>query len=173
MLQSEQFNLGFYFKSLSKLTGSPRKFFQEYPTNEKLKKPLGFLIVSSLLYAAASLIVRDHLRPYLMGAVFFINGIGMVLIFSAIGYMAMRLTTGNIVGFSRFFSIYAFSSGTTLLLGWLPVLTLPVEFWKCYMIGIGMISTLGLKLKQVFIILGLSYSVLILCTWTILAMISK
>ncbi|MCJ7540908.1 MAG: YIP1 family protein [Desulfobacterales bacterium] len=172
MLQTENFSLGFYFHALTKLLGEPRKFFSELPRDAGLKRPLGFLCVSSLFFAGASLMSNQPPNPVIMGGVFFINAMGMTVIAAGIGYMAMTMIMGRQVTFTRFFSIYALSAGVTLLASWLPFFIWLTEPWKWWLIGTGMVKGCGFKLIQVLVIIGVSMGVMFLLFWSVLPVIS-
>ena len=120
MVCTEQFTLGFYFQTLTKILGQPRRFFSELSPDMGIKKPLGFLVVSSLFFSGASLVNNMPPQPVMLGGIFFINAMGMAFIAGGLGYMVMTMIMGQRVTFTRFFSIYALSSGVTLLASWIP-----------------------------------------------------
>lgn len=172
MTQAKNFTLQFYFQALTKLLGEPRKFFSELPRDARLKRPLGFLLVSSLFYTGASLVSNLPLKPLVMGSIFFVNAVGMVFIAAGIGYMVMTMIMGRRVTFARLFSIYALSAGVTLLASWLPFFIWLTEPWKWWLIGTGMIKCCGFKLSQVLVIIGVSMGVMFLLFWSILPIIA-
>ena len=98
----------------------------------------------------------------MMGGIFFINAVGMVLITASLGYMVMIMTLGKRATFIRFFSIYAFSSGVTLLASWLPFFLIITEPWKWWLIGIGMMKCWGFTRGQAIMVILLSLGILIL-----------
>ena len=171
MPQTENFTLGFYFRALTKLLGEPRKFFSKLPQDGGLKRPLGFLFVSSLFFTGASLVSNRPSNPVILGSTFFINAMGMVLIAAGIGYMVMTMIMGRRVTFDRFFSIYALSSGVTLLVSWLPFFIWLTEPWKWWLIGTGMVKGCGFRISQVLVIIGVSIGVMFLLFWSVLPMI--
>jgi hypothetical protein len=172
MHSTPNFSFRFYFQVLSKMLGEPRCFFSELPADIGFIKPLAFLIVSSIFFAAASLISRRAANPFFQGGIFFINAVGMVLIASGLGYMVMVMIMGRSVSFKRLFSIYAFSSGTTLLASWVPFFIWLTEPWKWWLIGTGMARACELKSWQIIMIIGLSLSIMILLFWTALPFVS-
>jgi len=163
---TQKFSFQFYFHALSKILGEPRSFFSELPVDLGFLKPLGFLIVSSVFFTVASLISGMPANPFFAGGIFFINAVGMVLIASGLGYLVMVMFFGRSVTFKRFFSIYAFSSGITLLAAWIPFFIWITEPWKWWLIAIGMTRSFGFRKWQIIMIIGLSLCIMILLFWT-------
>jgi len=166
MPQTNKFTVGFYFKSLTKMLGAPRKFFSQLPQEIGLRQSVGFLLVSSLFFTGASLVQNIYPNPGVMGCIFLVNAIGMVLIAAGLGYLVMALTIGKQVSFTRFFSVYAFSSGVTLLASWIPFFIWITEPWKWWLIGIGMVNHCGFKRRQAVIIIVLTLAIIILSFWS-------
>ena len=168
MAQTKHFSLGIYFHTLTKMLGQPRRFFSELPRDAGLKQPLGFLLVSSLFFAGASLMSNLTQNPLVMGGVFFINAMGMTFIAASIGFMVMIAIMGRRVTFTRFFSIYALSAGVTLLASWLPFFIWLTEPWKWWLIGTGMVKGFGFGRVQVLVIIGVSVGLMFLLFWWVL-----
>ena len=105
---NDRFTFGFYFQALTRILGSPRQFFSELPENMGFGKPFGFLLVSSLFFTGASLTCINE-KPVLMAGILLINAVGMPLIAAGIGFMAMTMTIGKRVTFTRLFAVYAFA----------------------------------------------------------------
>ena len=159
---TQKFSFRFYFQALSKMLGEPRSFFSELPVDLGFIKPLGFLIVSSIFFTGASVVSSMPSNPIYLGGIFFINAVGMVLIASGLGYMVMVMFLGRSVTFKRLFSIYAFSSGITLLAAWIPFFIWFTEPWKWWLIGTGLARSCGFRSWQIIMIIGLSLGLMIL-----------
>jgi hypothetical protein len=174
MPQTQEFNFHFYFKTLTRVLGEPRKFFSELPNEVNWNQSLGFLGISSLFFAAASVIgaIVVSPNPLLMGLIFFINAIGMTFISAGLGYIVMVMSMGKRMSFGKFFSVYAFSSGVTLLASWVPFFTFLTEPWKWWLIGTGMTRGFEFKLSQTLMVIGISVGVIILFFWSFLQMTS-
>ena len=170
MTQVEHFSLGFYFHALTKMLRQPRIFFSEFPQDAGIKKPLGFLLVSSLIFAGASLMSHLPSNPLVMGGVFFINAVGMPLIAASIGFLVMIAIMGRRVTFPQFFSIYALSAGVTLLASWIPFFIWLTEPWKWWLIGTGMVNGFGFSRVQVLVIISVSVGMMFLLFWWVLPM---
>lgn len=165
MFGNSNLTLGFYFKTLRRIFEKPNSFFTELPEYISLKQPLFFLGISGLLFSIFSVISRMPIKqPIVWGGIFFLNAVGMTFIASGTGYMIMIMIMGrqNSVGFNKFFSIYAFATGLTLLASWAPFFIYLTEPWKWWLIGSGMIKNFGFQLKQVIIIIGISILVITL-----------
>ncbi len=113
----------------------------------------------------------SHPKLAIIAGIFFINAIGMPLVAAGLGYMVMTLMMGRQVGFARFFSVYALSSGVTLLVSWVPFFLVFSEPWKWYLIASGMVGGFGFKWVQVLLIIGLSVGIWLLFFWTVLPLI--
>ena len=172
MDSTQNFSFRFYFHALSKMLGEPRCFFSELPVDLGFIKPLVFLIVSSIFFTGASLISSMPANPFFIGGIFFINAVGMVLIASGLGYIVMVMIMGRSVTFERLFSIYALSSGLTLLAAWVPFFIWLSEPWKWWLIGTGMARACGFSGRQVILIIGLSLGIMILLFWGTLPLVS-
>lgn len=170
MSAAKQFTLRFYYQTLTGILGEPRKFFSEYPREVEWKQPLCFLIISSLFFTGASLVCNAHQNIFIMGAILFINAVGMVVITASLGFMVMVLTVGKRASFTKFFSLYAFSTGVTLLVSWIPLFSLFAEPWKWWLVATGMTKGLGFRWTQALLIIGFSIGILILFFWTALSL---
>jgi len=167
-----RFSLRFYFRSLSKVLGTPVSFFRDLPEGTGFAQSIMFLLVSSAFFAAASLTTRDFEKPIISGGVFFINAVGMTFIAAVLGYILMTLFWGRKVTFRRFFSVYAFASGVTLLASWIPLFIFITEPWKWLMIGIGLTQTVGLKWLHSIMIIVMSIGMIVLFFWSLLPLVS-
>ncbi len=172
MKQPEKFTFRFYFQVITKLLREPRKFYGKLPVDIGLKRSLGVLLVSSVIFSGASLVSRMPPNPMLWGGVFFINALGMAVIAAGIGFMVMIMTMGKQVTFTRFFSIYALSAGITLLASWIPFFIWITEPWKWWLIGTGMTRGFGFRRTQAGLIIGVSIGCIVLFFWSVLPLVS-
>jgi hypothetical protein len=156
------FSIGFYFRSLAKVLGTPGAFFTESQQSVGLQQSAGFLVVSSAFFALASLTTREFDAPWLSSSIFFVNAVGMTLIAAGFGYMTLTMFWGRKVTFRKFFSVYAFASGVTLLASWIPLFVFITEPWKWIMIGIGLNKACELKWLQSIMIIVLSIGMIVL-----------
>ena len=161
MQKSEGFTLGFYFQALSGVVGAPRQFFSDLPDPVGLRRPLGFLLVSSLFFAVASFTCFRE-NHWLLSSIFLVNALLMPFIAAGIAFMVMLLIVERCMPFERLFAIYAFAGGVTLLVSWIPFSNWLTEPWKWILIGLGMVKGGGLTWRQTILILGLSLALLIL-----------
>lgn len=160
MLESTLKVCKFYSYSLIQLLIEPGEFFKELAEKTTLRRAAGFMVICSVFFAVASLLTGYYSRPvWIMLGIFFINAAGMVAISSVIGYLVMVMIVGKSISFSIIFSVYAFSSGVTLLISWLPFFLWFSEPWKWWMIYTGLKNTCKFTLKQAFLILLISMMV--------------
>ncbi len=162
MEQAGSFNFGAYVSTLTQLISEPGFFFSRLTWNEGFKRSLRFLLVSGLFFTLASLLSRFYEKPLIMGLVLFIGSMGMVVVSVGIGYLVMRMTPGRNVEFAHFFSIFAHAAGASLHLSWIPLFVVVSEPWKWWLIGTGLKKSCGLEGRRVFLIIGLSFGMLVL-----------
>ena len=150
----------FYSYSLIQLLIEPGQFFKELAENTTLKKTLGFMVICCSFFAMASLLTGAYSRPvWIMAIIFFVSAAGMILMSSLLGYTAMVMILGKRTPFSIIFSLYAFSSGVTLFISWLPFFLWFTEPWKWWLIYTGFKNTCGLTWKQALLVLLISMTI--------------
>ena len=166
MENAPRFTFGFYFQALTKMLSSPNRFFGELPIETGLRQPLGFLILSSLFFAGASLTtIHDNLT--LMGGILLMNAIAMPFVTAGIGFMVMVMAMGKRVTFSKLFSVYAYATGVTLLASWIPLFVWLTEPWKWLLIIMGMVKGCGFKWMQAVMVVAVSIFVVVLLFWSL------
>lgn len=170
-LTTDNFSIGFYFRSLAKVLGTPGAFFEESKKDIGFQQSVGFLVVSSAFFAVASLTTRDFVVPWISSSIFFVNAVGMTLIAAGLGFITMTMFWGRKVTFRRFFSVYAFASGVTLLASWIPLFVFITEPWKWLMIGIGLTKNCELKWLQSILIIVVSIAMIVLFFRSLLPLI--
>jgi hypothetical protein len=161
-----RFTLGFYFQSLTRMLSSPARFFSEMPQDTGFGQSLGFLIVSALFFAGASMTTLYDKR-LLMGGIWLVNAVVMPMILAGISFMVMTMSMGKRVTFQRLFSVYAFATGVTLLASWIPLFVWITEPWKWILIVVGMVKGCGFKWMQAILIAAASIFVLVLLFWSL------
>lgn len=163
---NKKFTFAFYFQALTRMLSSPRLFFGELPDGPGFRQPFGFLFVSSLFFAGASLtsIMENHI---VMGGIFLVNAIAMPFITAGISFIVMTMTIGKRVTFARLFSVYAFASGVTLLASWIPLFVWFTEPWKWLLVAVGMVKGCGLRWIHAVMVIGLTVFVLVLLFWSL------
>lgn len=154
--------------SLTRILGQPRRFFADLPSEPGFKNPVGFLAVSGIFFMGASLMMNAPDQPALMGAILFVNAVGMALITASLGYLVVVLTMGRCRTFSRFFSIYAFAAGVTLLASWIPYFIWLTEPWKWWLIAVGLVHGCGFNWKQAILVTAASFSLLVFIFWLLI-----
>ncbi len=160
MLESALKSWQFYSYSLIQLLIEPGLFFKELAEKTTLRRTLGFMVICCCFFAGASLLTGAYTRPvWIMAIIFFVNASGMILISSLLGYTTMVMILGKRTSFSIVFSLYAFSSGVTFFLSWLPFMLWFTEPWKWWLIYTGFRHTCRLSWKQAVLILAVSITI--------------
>lgn len=172
MMESSRFTIGFYFRAVTRMLGSPAEFFGQFPEKVSFQQPFCFLILSSLFFTGASLTCFRESR-FIMAGISLINAVSMTFISACTGFFVMAMTSGGKrVPFRRFFAVYAFSSGVTMLASWIPLFVWLTEPWKWVLIAVGMVKGCGLKWRQAIVIIGLSISIIVAFFWSLAPLIS-
>lgn len=157
--------------TLVQLLCTPGAFFQRCHGKCQVKHAALYLTISSVIFTAAALSLQRFANPLLNGAILFANAVGMVLILSGIGYAVMGASIGRKAPFTDFFCVYAYASGTTLLLAWVPSVVLFTEPWRWILIGIGLKRGCRLGTAAVLWIVCGSIAVVTLFFWTMLPLL--
>ena len=166
MTGNKRFTIGFYFQTLTRILGAPGHFFDELPDETDFRQPFGFLIISSLFFTGASL-TQIHESFILMAGILMVNAVGMPFITAGLGFMVMTMTLGKRVKFTKFFAVYAFASGVTMLASWIPLFVWLTEPWKWLLIAMGLVKGCGLRWMQAILITGLSIFITVLFFWSL------
>jgi len=170
MERTDRFTMEFYFKTLTRIVTEPRQFFSHIPDGYGFRQPLGFLLVSGVLITCASILSSQPDNRVLFGAIFLVNALGMVLIAAGIGYLTTALISGRRMAFSKIFSVFAFSSGVTLLASWVPFFFWIIEPWKWWLVGTGLTRTCGLRNGQAALVIMVTIVTIILFFKSFLAL---
>ena len=153
--------LSFYFTTLTRSLSAPRHFFSQLPRDMGIGKPCGYLLISSFIFSAASVLMTMTNSPLLFGLLL-VNALGMTCIAAGLGYVLIYvLRGGRNISFHQVLSIYAISSGTTLLAAWIPYFLILTEPWKWWLISTGLIKTCRLSLIQAVLVIGLSVGMIV------------
>ena len=161
--------LQFYAYSLIQLLIEPGLFFRELGQKTTVKRAIGFMVICSIFFAVASLLTGNYDRSVLqMAVIFFVNAAGMIIISSVLGYTVIVMILKSRASFPIVFSLYAFSSGVTLFLSWLPFLLWFTEPWKWWLIYTGFKNTCNLTWKQALITLLISMTIQFFLIYSVL-----
>lgn len=161
-----RFTFAYYFQALTKMLSSPGRFFDELPGKTGFSQPFGFLIVSGLFFAGASLTIINE-NQILMGGILLVNAVAMPFVTAGISFMFITMSMGKRVTFERLFSLYAYATGVTLLASWIPLFVWLTEPWKWMLIIIGMVKGCGFKWFQAILVVAVSIFIVALLFWSL------
>lgn len=165
------FSAKFYFNVLAGIIKEPRRFFRRMSQDMNILQPLGFIVVSGVLFSIACSVSDRPDNRFIWGSVCFLNAVGMVVLSSCFGYLIMTMMVGKRATFKTFFSVFSFASGATLLVSWMPFFLWITELWKWWLVGTGMTQACGLSHRQAWIIIGLTIAALFLFFKSVLPMV--
>jgi MFS-type transporter involved in bile tolerance (Atg22 family) len=154
MEQQGGFNLSSYLETLRRMVLAPADFLGGIPESTGVRKPLGFLLLASLVHAVLSLALLPP-RPLLTAVILFLNAVLMPLIAAVIGY-ALMAAMGKKSPLSKVLAVYFYAAGTTHILSWIPLAVWLMEPWKWVLIGIGMVRGCGLRRLQAAVVIIVS-----------------
>ncbi len=150
---AERFSVGSYFQTLKELVASPQSFFAGRSLEEGLRVPLLYLLFSALFHTAACMSYVPENR-LLMAGIILLNAMVMPLLAAGAGLLVTRVVTRKPVSFTGLCSVYAYASGTTLLVSWIPLFFWFSEPWKWLLIAVGLFKTCGLNRWQTTLVLA-------------------
>ncbi|RJQ66521.1 MAG: hypothetical protein C4519_25470 [Desulfobacteraceae bacterium] len=161
-MREKTFFLRAYLHTWVQLVKAPKLFFDAGDTHSQGMPAAAFLAISSLISAGAAILTGPLSGNLVQGAILAVNGFGMALLAAGLAYPMAVPLTGHKIDFSRIFSIFAHSSGVTLLLSWNPVLVMIAEPWKWWLIWTGMRRGCGLTRGQTAVVLALTVTMIIM-----------
>ncbi len=143
-----------YVSTVTAVMAHPGAFFQDRFNNVTVGQALGFLSLSALCFSITATLVNPVGGLLRNGVLLFVNAIGMVVIGSAVAYVALIATTGRRYAFFRLWNIFSLSASAVLILAWIPAAFFLTEPWRWWLIGTGLVRGLGLsKIRAVFVVL--------------------
>lgn len=147
--------LKFHSQGVIRLLIEPVLFFAELPAVHTLGRAIGFTALCAGFYAGAGLLTGPGPQsPAVMALIYFINAAGMVFISAVTGFCTMVMIGGKKQGFSLVFGLYAYASGITMLISWLPFMLWFTEPWKYWLVYTGFRQSCGLsKVRSILVLL--------------------
>lgn len=127
-----------FFPTASALILRPQIFFKEMPGGKELFPPLMFLLVNSLVFTALSSFFAVRQQAF-FAVVFFINAFCMPFIITGLLYVITFVLCRRAFTVQTLFAITAYAK-VTLLLAWIPGISLITELYSFYLIYLGMIT---------------------------------
>ncbi len=170
-LENDRWSLREYFDALVSMVKRPGEFFGNFPENPGYRRSLAFLLLSSLFFAGAGLAANLD-RQMEITLVLWVNALGMPVISAALCFAALTLTTRRRQSFALVFAVFAYASGTTMLLSWIPWILFATELWKWYLVGLGLVKVFGLKWSGALLMLGITLVSLFLFFYSIFPIVS-
>ena len=159
-LSGAQKALKFYSQGVIRLLIEPVLFFTDLPETHTPGRALGFAVLCSAFYAGAGLLTGPGPQPpAIMGMIYFANAAGLMLIGSILGFCAMVMIGSKKQAFSLVFALYAYASGITLLISWLPFMLWFTEPWKYWLVYTGFKHSCGLPRARALTVLLISVPV--------------
>ncbi len=167
----EKFTMGGYFNTVSNIISSPSRFFQTLPKDNSLKRPMVFLVISSIFYSVVS-ISYLYDNSGIIGLIFLINALFMPFLAAVFSFsVAAIMPLGEKPSFSQIFSIYAYASGVVMLLSWIPSLGWFFELIRAVLVTIGLIKHCCFRIISAIIVVILTIALLLLFFWTLLPVV--
>ncbi len=160
MERKSKFFLKRYYRTLTRMVGGPGQFFREKEAFPGGYHCLGFLVLSALVFTGVGLLFRVPDNPALIGGIALFNEVGMAVLAAAVGYGLMVMLVGRRAGFIQVFSVVALSSGTALVVSWVPYSLWIAVIWKWWLIATGLTAGIGLRKREAGVVVGLAVLIL-------------
>ncbi|WP_462324094.1 YIP1 family protein [Desulfoplanes sp.] len=144
-----------YFQTVVGLITSPRVFFSGLPEDTGYKNGLVFLAISGIFWASLRFAYfSDH--SLFQGVTLAVNAVGMPFVLAAFTFMTMGMFFGRLASYRQLVIIYAYATGTTMMVSWLPTTEIFTEPWRFILVAVGLVKWCSLKWMQavVSIVLG-------------------
>ena len=133
------------------MLGRPGTFFSTSLSDQDIKSPVIFLLISTVFYCSAGLTVLKG-NIVLSAGILALNAVIMPFITAVVSAFFIRLFTADSISFTRIFSIHAFAGGTVILAAWIPLILWITEPWKWILIVIGYAKGCGMPFMKAIII---------------------
>ena len=164
------FPLTGYWRIIVRIFATPREFFANFGGDGPgTRQALIFLVSTAIFSSGAAILVHHPPKPLAVFGILFANAVGMCFFAIMVSYIIMIMWLGRKANFRDLFRIFAFASGTTLLLSWIPFSLLFTEIWKWWLIFTGLTMGVGFKKKEAAVVLVLSVFVIVLFFRSLLA----
>ena len=147
------FTLKLYMTTLKSLLKEPGFFFKTYENNSNPTNPIYFLTASCIISTLIFLYSTSFSSPLVSGALYFINAFGMTFTASIITTLILSIALKRIIKFQKCFSIFAFSTGITIIGAGIPFLLWFAETWKWGLVATGIKNSFRLSNLSVFLVL--------------------
>jgi hypothetical protein len=162
----------FYIDTLTALLIRPSRFFATAFQEVSAIQSLIVLTLSSIFFAATGTLIRPESASLTTGLILFVNAVGMAVLGSAAGYLAIAATGPRRYAFGQLFSIFSLSSGAVLLIAWVPLAFFITEPWKWWLIGTGMVNGLGMSKTRAAITMLFTFAAMVLLVYAVLPMVA-
>ncbi|WP_461210013.1 YIP1 family protein [Desulfocurvus sp. DL9XJH121] len=161
-----RFSVGLYFKTLQEVVVSPGRFFGSMPEDPGVEQnAFRFLVISGMFYATIYLTYFFE-RSFQMAAILVINAIGMPFLLAGLGFVVLAMTSSRGLPFRKIFAVYAYATGTVMIVAWIPALNTITEIWKFGLVAYGLVKGCGLSWPRSVVVVLLSVALLLLLLWS-------
>jgi len=161
-----------YFEVLQEIIRSPARYFENIATETGVRRALLFLMVSSIFYCSVSMAYFFE-NSLAMGAIMLVNSLGMPALGAVITYCLLGMTWRERTPYSTIFNIYAYASGTVMVVSWIPGLAIAMEPVRALFVGIGLVKAAGVGKFMATLLVLLTAFVLLLLFWTAAPLVAE
>jgi hypothetical protein len=141
-----------FFRTAKAVLFSPRLFYERMKTDGGLRNPFLFLICCVLIHTlGASLYVKNQT----IIALNVVNGIVMPFVTAGILFMIITRLFKASGSYEMSFRVCAYAAATALF-SWIGYVGLFVEFYRLYLIGLGLSRTFSVRVFQTVLALVLT-----------------
>lgn len=154
-----------YFETLLDVMRSPARHFANTAEENGSRKALLFLMISGLFYCSVSMAYFFE-NSLAMGVVMMLNAILMPAFGAVITFILIGMTGQERQPFGRIFNIYAYASGTVMVISWIPGLAIIMEPVRAVLIGVGLHKGAGIGKLRAALLVVMTAVVMLLFFWS-------
>jgi len=154
-----------YFEIIINVMRSPVRFFESVGQEEGMRRSLLFLMISGLFFCSVSMTYFFE-NSVMMGVIMMVNAVLMPAFGAVVTFTLLGMTGTEKVPFNKVFNIYAYASGSVMIVSWIPGLSIIMEPVRALLIGIGLVKAAGVGKVKAVLVIALTAVMILIFFWT-------
>lgn len=165
--RAPRFGVGVYFKMLQMLIVSPRQFFTAMGEDTAISGcAFKFLLISGVFHSCVYMTYFTE-RTAAVAIALVLNALGMPVLLAGLTHLAHAMTSSDKISFRKLFAIYAFATGTTMIVSWIPAVHILTELWRFILVVIGLVKACGLSWVRSVLLVLAGVVLLLMLFWSL------
>ena len=87
--------------------------------------------------------------------------------------MVQTMTSVNKISFRKMFAVFAYATGVTMAISWIPALNTITEIWKFSLVTYGLVKGCGLTWSRSIVMVLVRIGLLLLFFWSVFPVINE